>query len=145
MTSFSVLIGWSSIATMMSPPMGTRMRWITTSRCAPRRPALAAGLSGRTSSSRTPSSTLMFAPAAFRTRTLSGVSPIMLIPSHGWGNLPWAISSGTTLRTVFDETANPMPADDSLVLMICEFTPITRPARSSSGPPEFPGLIGASV
>ena len=28
---------------------------------------------------------------------------------------------------------------------ICEFTPITRPLASSSGPPELPGLIGASV
>ena len=28
---------------------------------------------------------------------------------------------------------------------ICELTPITRPFASSSGPPELPGLIGASV
>ena len=28
---------------------------------------------------------------------------------------------------------------------ICELTPITRPVASSSGPPELPGLIGASV
>ena len=28
---------------------------------------------------------------------------------------------------------------------ICELTPITRPQASSSGPPELPGLIGASV
>ena len=28
---------------------------------------------------------------------------------------------------------------------ICELTPITRPLASSSGPPELPGLIGASV
>jgi len=28
---------------------------------------------------------------------------------------------------------------------ICEFTPMTRPLVSSSGPPELPGLIGASV
>jgi hypothetical protein len=29
--------------------------------------------------------------------------------------------------------------------MIALFTPINRPALSSSGPPELPGLIGASV
>ncbi len=30
-------------------------------------------------------------------------------------------------------------------MAICELTPITRPRESSSGPPELPGLIGASV
>ena len=30
-------------------------------------------------------------------------------------------------------------------MAICELTPITRPSASSSGPPELPGLIGASV
>ena len=29
--------------------------------------------------------------------------------------------------------------------LICELTPITRPLPSSSGPPELPGLIAASV
>ena len=44
-------------------------------------------------------------------------------------------------------TAKPIPTLPWLVppVAICEFTPITWPAASSSGPPELPGLIGASV
>jgi len=34
---------------------------------------------------------------------------------------------------------------DRLPVMIAVFRPITSPAMSTSGPPEFPGLIGASV
>ena len=56
-------------------------------------------------------------------------------------------SRGTTWRTVFDGTAKPMPTlpPPPPVVAICELTPMTRPAPSSSGPPELPGLIGASV
>jgi hypothetical protein len=47
---------------------------------------------------------------------------------------------------VFAGTANPMPTLPWLpAVAICEFTPITRPLASMSGPPELPGLIGASV
>src|SRR5919201_127287 len=43
-------------------------------------------------------------------------------------------------------TAKPTPALESpLSVLICELTPITRPLESSSGPPELPGLIAASV
>jgi hypothetical protein len=38
-----------------------------------------------------------------------------------------------------------MPADAPEGLKIAVFTPIKRPALSSSGPPEFPGLMAASV
>jgi hypothetical protein len=38
-------------------------------------------------------------------------------------------------------TLPPLPP----AVAICELTPMTRPAPSSSGPPELPGLIGASV
>ena len=38
-----------------------------------------------------------------------------------------------------------MPALAPLGLAICALTPISRPAESSSGPPELPGLIAASV
>ena len=57
----------------------------------------------------------------------------------------------TTFRTVFEGTAKPMPLllacppAELPVDSICEFTPITRPAESSSGPPELPGLSAASV
>ncbi len=51
---------------------------------------------------------------------------------------------------MFEGTAKPMPlllAVPSLPPLdsICEFTPITRPLESSSGPPELPGLRAASV
>ena len=55
---------------------------------------------------------------------------------------------GTTSRTVFDGTAKPMPTLPCEVppaVAIWELMPITRPVSSSSGPPELPGLIGASV
>ena len=38
-----------------------------------------------------------------------------------------------------------LPEAPSPPVAICELTPITRPAASSSGPPELPGLIAASV
>ena len=38
-----------------------------------------------------------------------------------------------------------MPALAPLGLAICVLTPTSRPAESSSGPPELPGLIAASV
>jgi hypothetical protein len=41
--------------------------------------------------------------------------------------------------------AKPMPALVPDGEMIAVVTPITRPAESSSGPPELPGLIAASV
>ena len=37
------------------------------------------------------------------------------------------------------------PAFAPLVLKMAVFMPISRPAESSSGPPELPGLIAASV
>ena len=65
--------------------------------------------------------------------------------------MPSSSSCLTTLLTVFDGTAKPIPlllAEPPAVEpldSICEFTPITRPAESSSGPPELPGLSAASV
>ena len=55
-------------------------------------------------------------------------------------------SCGTTSLTVSTGTAKPTPLDwRDESEAICEFTPITRPSASSSGPPELPGLIAASV
>jgi hypothetical protein len=48
-------------------------------------------------------------------------------------------------RTVFTGMAKPTPEETPVWEKIIVFTPITRPWLSSSGPPEFPGLIGASV
>jgi hypothetical protein len=41
--------------------------------------------------------------------------------------------------------AKPIPADAPVRLKIWVLTPIKRPALSSNGPPEFPGLIATSV
>ena len=51
----------------------------------------------------------------------------------------------TIERTVFDGIANPTPSEPPDSLSICALTPITRPRRSRSGPPELPWLIAASV
>ena len=42
-------------------------------------------------------------------------------------------------------TANPTPSPPPLDDLICELMPITRPRALSSGPPELPRLIAASV
>ncbi len=55
------------------------------------------------------------------------------------------MSSGTTRLTESIGMAKPMPALVPDGERIAVLTPITRPAESSSGPPEFPGLMAASV
>ena len=47
--------------------------------------------------------------------------------------------------TVFEGIAKPTPSLPPDSLSIWALTPITLPSRSSSGPPEFPWLIAASV
>ena len=47
--------------------------------------------------------------------------------------------------TVFTGTAKPMPTLPPVSLEIWELTPITWPRAFSSGPPELPWLMGASV
>ena len=55
------------------------------------------------------------------------------------------MSCRTIERTVLDGMANPTPSEPPDSLSICALTPITRPRPSSSGPPELPWLIAASV
>ena len=50
-----------------------------------------------------------------------------------------------TRFAVFTGTANPTPTEPPAGERICELIPIILPNLSSSGPPEFPGLIEASV
>src|SRR5439155_24723993 len=50
-----------------------------------------------------------------------------------------------TVLTVFAGIAKPTPSLPPDWLAICALTPITSPAESSSGPPELPWLIAASV
>ena len=61
-------------------------------------------------------------------------------------SLPFS-STGIARLTASTGTAKPTPEFWSLppLVRIWELTPITRPWSSSSGPPELPGLIAASV
>ena len=64
---------------------------------------------------------------------------------------PVAMISSAIRRAEFTGIANPRPIDPASPVNVganvamAEFTPITCPALFSSGPPEFPGLIAASV
>ena len=63
-------------------------------------------------------------------------------PSHGRSTDWPACSFGTISRTVSDGTAKPMPTfpPPAPEVAICEFTPITRPLASSSGPAGVAGV-----
>ncbi len=61
----------------------------------------------------------------------------------GRGIRPVRTNSGTIRLTVSTGTAKPMPADEPDSEMIAVLTSIRRPAESSRGPPELPGLIAA--
>ena len=62
----------------------------------------------------------------------------MTLPSRSWGSRS---------RTVLIGTAKPMPMLPSVrpLLMMAVLMPMTSPRMFSSGPPELPGLIAASV
>ena len=55
------------------------------------------------------------------------------------------IRRGTMRLTSSIGIAKPMPALAPEGLKMAVLTPIRRPAESSSGPPELPGLMAASV
>src|SRR3954462_13520174 len=70
----------------------------------------------------------------------------LVTPRKAWWILPPCSICGTTCLMVDTGTAKPTPALESpLSVLICELTPITWPRPSSTGPPELPGLIAASV
>ena len=54
-------------------------------------------------------------------------------------------SSATTQLTLSTGMAKPIPAKAPEGLTIAALTPINRPELSNSGPPELPGLLGASI
>ena len=105
-------------------------------------PALSAGLFGTTDSTRAPWSTLRLSTLA-----ISGVRSPPLMPMKACSTWPLAISCWATSWAVSIGTAKPIPTlpSDWPPDSIWELIPITRPSESSSGPPELPGLIGASV
>jgi hypothetical protein len=65
----------------------------------------------------------------------------MLTPSQPHSTLPLDASCGTRTFTRFDGIAKPIDPLRAAML----FTPTTSPAMLTSGPPEFPGLMAASV
>ena len=68
-----------------------------------------------------------------------------MMPIPGLRTRPFLMRSGTTRFTTSTGTAKPMPALAPEGEKMAVLTPIRRPAESSSGPPELPGLIAASV
>ena len=69
----------------------------------------------------------------------------MYTPSSGCATFWPAISWDVIDLTVLLGIANPTPSFPPESLSIWELTPITFPLVSSSGPPELPWLIAASV
>ena len=67
------------------------------------------------------------------------------IPIHGWSYEPSLIRLGTILATVCEGMANPTPANSPVPDRMAVFIPTTSPLMLSSGPPELPGLMAASV
>ena len=69
----------------------------------------------------------------------------MRTPSQEYLNSPSAIREGITRRAMLTGTAMPTPEETPVLLMMLVLMPMTRPWRSSRGPPELPGLTAASV
>ena len=59
--------------------------------------------------------------------------------------MPFVISHGITFFIVSEEIAKPTPENSPVFEKIAEVIPMTSPLILRSGPPELPGLIGASV
>ena len=78
---------------------------------------------------------------------MSSVSRVASTPRNACSARPMRRICAATLRTVSTGTAKPTPTFPwaPLSVVICVFTPITSPRAFKSGPPELPGLIGASV
>ena len=76
-----------------------------------------------------------------------------LMPSRAWVGVSPLIISCTIGRTSSIGIAKPRPIEPgspwlvvvSVAVWIAESMPTTSPARLTSGPPELPGLIAASV
>src|SRR5688572_8591725 len=99
-------------------------------------PARAAGEPGTTEATTTPA--LDLGPPGVRANC-------GWIPIQGRRTTPWARRSSATRRARFIGMAKPIPTEPPLGEKIELLTPITSPDAFTSGPPEFPGLIDASV
>src|SRR2546427_227605 len=101
-----------------------------------RTPPRWAGSPGMTSRTSTPR-----ASRSLSLSTSSSVISAMDTPSQPHSTRPFAASCGTSCLTRFDGIAKPIEMVRAAMLL----TPTTSPAMFTSGPPEFPGLIAASV
>ena len=106
----------------------------------PINPAFDAGLSSTTVIIKNPNAS--FNPKTF---AISGSISLPDIPIHGCLYSPSLIKIGTIFATVCDGIANPTPVNSPVVDCIAVLIPTISPLIFNNGPPEFPGLIAASV
>ncbi len=139
LTSFT---GLPSTDTITSPPMSYVSPSITTWSVAACRPAPAAGPSGMTLATIAPS----FVPTSTRSASVWSTGD-RETPSQACLTTPSARRPDTTSLTMSIGTAKPMPTLPSVVppVSICELMPMISPCMLSSGPPELPWLMAASV
>ena len=77
---------------------------------------------------------------------ISGVTACKRAPSQGrLTALPPPFAEVATTRTMLAGMAKPMPCEPPEREKIAVLMPTSRPAVSTSAPPELPGLIAASV
>ena len=104
-------------------------------------PARAAGLAGVRLAIRAPAG--RFRP---RLSAISGVTACSFAPSHGrLTTEPPLLADATTTLTMLAGMAKPMPCEPPEREKIAVLIPTRRPPRSTSAPPELPGLMAASV
>src|SRR4051794_20296550 len=97
---------------------------------------------------RTRSTWATTAPSVAPTRiafAISGVRSCTAMPILPRRTSPYSMIWSMTARAMLIGTANPMPTLPPLGARIAVLIPISRPRRSTSAPPELPGLIEASV
>ena len=76
---------------------------------------------------------------------MSGVTFWIITPSQPRVTRPFSFSCGTSSLARLIGMAKPMPMLPPPRLKIAVLMPTTSPWRLSSGPPELPGLMAASV
>src|SRR5437870_2859990 len=122
---------------MMSPPSRMGSPATVNSNSPSRKPAFSAGLPGSTASTRNPS------VSGIRSRSFkTGSTNCPWTPNQGRITRPSSINFGTTSLIRFAGIAKPMPRASGMIAVVI---PMMLPQRSTSGPPELPALIAASV
>ena len=76
---------------------------------------------------------------------MPGVIVWMLMPTSWRRSWPYCLNCLNTVLTVALGIAKPRPSLPPDCDRMNVLTPTTSPRMLTSGPPEFPGLIGASV